>query len=290
MQLMGVCKPLIGVVHLPPLPGSSRYRRGQYPREHGKVWSFEEIMEYALEEARKYEEAGFDAVVIENYGDQPYNVKAGLGQTTAIALIAREAVKQLSIGVGLNLLRNSGYESIYAAYLSGASFIRVNNLCEVRVSPEGILYPAAHEISRALMELDLYNKVEKGELMILADIGVKHSYPLHCRYEVGETARECVERAGFKVSGLVVTGGKTGVEPGIGVVEDVHLASRDLRIPLIAGSGIGHDNLPTYWRYVDGFIIGTAAKIGGNVENPVSIERAKSLVNLAKRYRRTGQC
>jgi len=289
-MLFGVCKPLIGVIHLPPLPGSSLYRRGAYPREHGRVWGFDEIVDYAVDEARKYESAGFNAVIVENYGDKPYGVDASLGEAMSLSIVARAVRESVSIPVGVNMLRNSGYEAVYAAVLSRSSFIRVNNLCEVRVSPEGILYPAAHGIARALMELNAYSLVESGDLMILVDVGVKHSYPIHCRYELSETARECVERAGFKVSGLVVTGGRTGVEPGIGVAGEAFNVARELRVPLLIGSGINHDNLPLYWKYADGFIVGTAAKIGGLVENPVSLERARSLVELAERYRRTSRC
>ncbi|MEB3773410.1 MAG: BtpA/SgcQ family protein [Desulfurococcales archaeon] len=288
--VMGVCKPLIGVVHLPPLPGSPGYKRAPYPREHGRVWSFDEIVGYAIDEAKKYEEAGFDGVIVENYGDQPYKIDAGMGEVASISIIVKELKKEISIPVGLNILRNSGYEAVYAAILSGASFIRINNLCEVRVSPEGVLYPAAHGIARALMELDSYDIVEKGELVIFADVGVKHSYPIHCRYDIQETARECVERAGFRIGGLVVTGGRSGEEPGLGVAEDASIVARQLRVPLLVGSGISHDNLPIYWKYVDGFIVGTSTKIGGQVENPVSIEKARSLVELAKRYRRTSKC
>ncbi|MEB3861148.1 MAG: BtpA/SgcQ family protein [Desulfurococcales archaeon] len=289
-MLLGKCKPLIGVIHLPPLPGSPRYMRGPYPRVYGRRWGFEDILSYAVDEARKYEEAGFDAVIVENYGDQPYGARASLGSTVSIAVIVRELRRSVGIPVGVNLLRNSGYESVYASILSGASFLRVNNLCEVRVSPEGILYPAAHEIARALMELEAYDSVEAGNLLVLADVGVKHSHPLHCNYSLEEAARECIERAGFKVGGLVVTGSRSGDEPGVEVAEEAARAARDLRVPLIAGSGINHDNLPLYWKHVDGFIVGTSVKVGGVVENPVSLERARSLVELAERYRRTGSC
>ena len=52
---------LIGMVHLPALPGSPAYRG-----------SLDEVLERAVADARTLTEAGFDAIMIENFGDAPF--------------------------------------------------------------------------------------------------------------------------------------------------------------------------------------------------------------------------
>ena len=286
---MGRCKPLIGVVHLPPLPGSPGYRKLRYPSSNGKLWSFEEIVDFAVNQSSIYREAGFDAVILENYGDKPYSPRVDKGQVAAMATIARVVAKEVDIIVGVNLLRNSGYESVYAAYISGASLVRINNLCEVRVSPEGLLAPVARQVARALQELDAYSMAYNGKLNIIADTDVKHSAPL-TGVPLKEAARECVQRSGIPLAGIVVTGKRTGEEPSYEIIEQVAAIAEDLGTGLIIGSGVSAVNIARYWRDADGFIVGTSVKIGEKTDNPVDERKASHLAKLVKHYRTTMGC
>lgn len=290
MSLFNACKPLIGVVHLPPLPGSPGYARRSYPSGIGKTWRIDEIYDYAKREAKKYEEAGFDAVIIENYGDKPYSIRATPGQIASITGITREIVSSLSIPVGISLLRNSPYESIYAAFVAGALFIRVNNLCEHRVSPEGVLVPSLQELAKAVAELDLYSSLSKGEFEILADIDVKHSRPLTTGYNLSEVALECLDRAGIPISAIVATGPRTGVPPGKDYLNSLKTILKPFKTRLIIGSGVSTENVSEYWRYSDGFIVGSSVKLGGETENVVSIDKARRLADIVKRYREVWPC
>ncbi|MCK4271204.1 hypothetical protein KAX22_01050, partial [bacterium] len=60
VELFPAEKPLIGVVHLLPLPGSPRYGG-----------SMEEIVDRACRDARVYTQGGLDGLILENYGDLP---------------------------------------------------------------------------------------------------------------------------------------------------------------------------------------------------------------------------
>ena len=57
--------PLIGVVHLLPLPGSPRF-----------PGDMEAIVDRAERDARAYEAGGANAVIVENYGDAPFRKEA----------------------------------------------------------------------------------------------------------------------------------------------------------------------------------------------------------------------
>ena len=77
-KIFGVKKPVIGMVHLRPLPGSPKYD----PVNMG----MKKIVETAVEEALKLEEAGVDGVQVENMWDIPYQRPADIGYETAAAL------------------------------------------------------------------------------------------------------------------------------------------------------------------------------------------------------------
>jgi hypothetical protein len=255
-------KPLIGVVHLPPLPSI------------GRPSDLERIVEYAVEEARKLESAGFDAVLIENYGDAPYAPEGvdalGLASLTAIA---REIARSVSLPVGLNILRNGGVQAAATAYASGARFVRINGLCEVRVSVEGVWGALAHDVWAILRSLT-------RKIAVLADVNVKHSYPLHSDVKGWRIVRDCVERA--SPDAIVVTGAETGKPPDPGYVASIRgLAG----IPVIVGSGIDSSNIRAYWSIADGFIVGTSVKVGGRTHNPIDLRAAKELAEKAKELR-----
>ncbi len=101
---------LTGVLHLPPLPGS--------PRFAGDIGA---IVRQAAAEARALQAAGFDAVMVENFGDAPFfpgRVDAvTVAAMTACALGVREAAPGLELGV--NVLRNDAETALAIAACTG---------------------------------------------------------------------------------------------------------------------------------------------------------------------------
>ena len=76
-KVFGDKKPVIGMVHLLPLPGSPGYRG-----------SMEEIYEAAHQDLQNLIAGGADAVIVENFGDIPYAKGNELITNTAFAAIA----------------------------------------------------------------------------------------------------------------------------------------------------------------------------------------------------------
>jgi membrane complex biogenesis BtpA family protein len=133
-------KPLVGVVHLPPLPGSPRARAG-----------LDGVLEFARRQAKGLLEAGFDGLVVENYGDAPFFAGSVPPETVAaLAVIAREIVALAGKApVGVNVLRNDARAALGIAAVSGASFIRVNVHSGVAATDQGIVEGKAAETLRA---------------------------------------------------------------------------------------------------------------------------------------------
>ncbi|HID41265.1 MAG TPA: BtpA/SgcQ family protein [Pyrodictium sp.] len=255
-------KPLIGVVHLPPTPSS--------PRGYGGV---DRLIEYTLSEIAKLEEAGFDAVIIENYGDKPFDIESSDEVLLSVlSVIVRETVKSTKLVVGVNVLRNNAKASIAVAYASGARFVRVNAYCELRVAPEGVLLPIAREVEQLRKQLD-------RNILVLADIDVKHSDPFGV-YNLGNVLYNCIERG--HMDAIIASGTATSKPPEPGYIAFIKRSSSK---PVILGSGLDINNIQLYWNLVDGFIVGSSIKYMGRAENPIDIRRAKQLAEMVENMR-----
>src|SRR5205085_1073943 len=117
-RLFRVSKPLIGDIHLAPLPGTPRYR----PKD------MEAVAAGAIADAKAYEKGGMDGVIVENHGDIPFLKPEDIGPEiiAAMAVIAKAVRDAVSIPCGINLLANAVIGALAVAKASGAKFIRVN--------------------------------------------------------------------------------------------------------------------------------------------------------------------
>ncbi len=254
-------KTVIGVVHLPPLPGSPKY--------DGK---FNEIISRAIRDSKTYVNGGVKHILIENFGDMPFKVRVREPDTlVAMSIIVREVIREVGdeVYVGVNLLRNSGPEAMVIAALTGAKFIRVNALCQVIDAPEGLLEPVAREIAEAIFRL----RINFDDVKILADINVKHGKPLTNR-DLIEVINDCIERGGAYA--IVLTGKATGIPPDIDLVK----MARKSGAKIFIGSGINPENIRDYWNFADGFIVGTYFKVGGRVFEHVDLNRVKKFMRV----------
>ena len=250
-------KAIIGVVHLLPLPGSPLYGG-----------SMKEVLKRAINDAEKLEEGGVDAIIVENFGDVPYYPRNVPPITvSSMTYIASKIVERVDIPVGVNVLRNDAIASLSIAHVVGAEFIRVNILTEAIVTDQGIIEGAAHELLRMRRYLS-------SDIVILADVHVKHGYPLMKR-DIGESALDLIERG--LADALVITGRRTGEPPSKEKLISVKKAVP--KTPVLIGSGITLENISEYFDLCDSFIIGTYFKVNGIVKAPVDLTRVKELVN-----------
>jgi hypothetical protein len=262
--------PVIGMVHLPPLPGAPRYNH-----EGGR----EAIHAAAERDAERLAEGGVDAVMVENFGDAPFHPDDVPKHTVAeLTTLARTVRAASGLPVGVNVLRNDGPAAVAAAAAARADFVRVNVHVGARVADQGILEGRAHQTMRLRERIG-------ADVRLLADVDVKHSAPLaEAEYEA-ESLAESAERG--LADGVVVSGSRTGRATPLERVEAA-VARRDdlgLATPVLVGSGVTADTVGDLLRVADGAIVGTALKEGGETTNPVSVGRVEELVAAADRVR-----
>ena len=213
---LGHRKPLIGVIHLPPLPGSPRYS-GDFAR----------VVSQTFRDAETLALAGFDAVIVENFGDAPfYRARVPAETVAAMAVLVDGARRASGLPTGVNVLRNDGESAVAIAAATGARFVRINVLVGARVTDQGVIQSDSAEVLRARARLHTQG------VSIVADVDVKHSSAVG-EGRIDDEACEAVERALAAV--LVVTGSRTGVEADTAVIDRVRRAAPG--VPLWLGSG-----------------------------------------------------
>lgn len=248
---------LIGMLHLPPLPGSPGY-----------CGDLTTLREFVWRDAEALVSAGFTTLMVENFGDAPFLPdRVPPATLTHMAVLARTVRSEFDVEIGVNVLRNDGCGALAVAQAAGASFIRVNVLSGARVTDQGIVGGIAHDLLR------LRRSIRAEGIRILADVDVKHSAPLAPR-PVEEEVEDLIGRGG--ADAVVVSGNTTGRPVDENQLERVLAAAGDT--PTLIGSGITVDNAADFYSRVSGLIVGSCLKVDGRVTAPVDTERASRLV------------
>lgn len=263
LATFGTQTPLVGMVHLPALPGAP-----EFAGDRGA------IRERALADARTLAESGLDGLIVENYGDVPFYPEEVPEHVVAdLAAICQAVSTAVDLPVGVNVLRNDARAAVAVAGAVGGAFVRVNVHTGSASTDQGHLDGRAHETVRLREEI-------APDVSILADIAVKHAADPD--RPVGALAADAVERG--LADGLVVSGPTTGEEVETtqleAVLEARDRASRD--VPVFIGSGVTADNAAPLLAQADGAIVGTALKRDGETTNLVSPERARRVVSAVE--------
>jgi hypothetical protein len=252
---------LIGVIHLPALPGSPRH-----------TLSMDDIVERALADGAALTAAGFDAAIVENFGDAPFPRDALSPASVAAMAVAAERVRrQTGLRVGINALRNDARSALGIAAAVGAGFIRINIHCGVYATDQGLIDGRADETLRFRMQLG-------KRIAVLADVHVKHATPLS-EPDIVRAAKDLAYRG--LADGLIVTGHATGEAVDIGHLRQVQSAVPDRRI--FVGSGATAETVAGLLILSSGVIVGTGLKRDRDPGNPIDAVLAREFARAAGR-------
>ena len=259
-NLFGTGKPVIGCIHLLPLPGAPLY-----------AGAMEEVFRKALEETEILVKNGVHGLIVENFRDKPFFPGRIPPETVAsLAAVGREILKRGRVPVGVNALRSDGESAMAVATAIGADFIRVNVHMSAVVSEQGLIQGASHRTLRLRSAL-------KSKVLIFADVGVKHAAPLADRGLAIET-RDLTERG--LADAIIVSGEMTGEETK---VSDVDVARNHTDLPVLIGSGVTTENIHKVYGKADGFIVGSYFKKEGRGDNFVESRRVKRFMETVER-------
>jgi membrane complex biogenesis BtpA family protein len=256
-------KPLIGMVHLPPLPGSPRHISDEHP--------FDATLERAAADAYTLAQNGADAIMVENFFDAPFAKDAvpphTIAAMTRAVLAVRDAVGP-DFPIGVNVLRNDARAAIAIALACQAQFIRINVFVGAAVTDQGIIEGAARTAV-------LYRRELGADVALFADIFVKHAAQLgDGSVTLEDAARDACLRG--MADALIVSGAATGSATDPETVRRVRTAVPDA--PVLIGSGFNAATTAALLEAgASGAIVGTSLKRGGVVSEPVDAELVRAL-------------
>lgn len=252
-------KPIIGMVHLLPLPGSPLHE------------NIQQVMTLARKDYHALKEGGVDGILIENFGDAPYYKERVKPHTISwMTTIILSLAPDLPFGV--NVLRNDAESALAIAHATEGKFIRCNILTGAMVTDQGIIEGKASDILR-------YKNVLNVGIHIFADVLVKHGDPLVSQ-SIERAARDTAYRG--LADALIVTGPETGEQPLIQDLKAVKEVVPDRF--LFAGSGVTPENVESILEYADGCIVGKFFK-KGKIKTPVEKEKVKTFMRKVEKLR-----
>lgn len=238
----------IAVIHLPALPGSPE-------ASHLKpADALRKAKEWAMDEAKQFATAGFDGIIIENFGDAPfYKTKVPSETIAAMAVIAAAVKSVTKLPLGINVLRNDAFAALAIAATTGADFIRVNVLSGVAATDQGLIEGQAAELIRERIRLNAQS------VAILADVHVKHAKSLSSS-NITLAIEETAGRGG--ADGVIVSGDTTGRAPDLLLIEEAVKAAKHMGVPCFLGSGANPENLASFPKELR-IIVGSTLRKGG---------------------------
>ncbi|MBF2002769.1 MAG: BtpA/SgcQ family protein [Synechococcales cyanobacterium C42_A2020_086] len=260
-QIFRTANPIIGVVHLLPLPTS--------PRWGG---SLKAVIDRAEQEATALASGGVDGIIVENFFDAPFPKNCvDPAVVSAMSLVVQRLMQLVTLPIGVNVLRNDAQSAMAIASCVQAQFIRVNVLTGVMATDQGLIEGQAHQLLRYRRELG-------SEVKILADVLVKHARPLGSP-NLTTAVQETIERG--LADGVILSGWATGSPPSL---EDLELASAAANgTPVFIGSGANWENIPQLIQAADGVIVSSSLKRRGQIEQPIDPIRVSQFVESMRR-------
>lgn len=258
-RLFKTPNPIVGVVHLLPLPTS--------PRWGG---SLKAVIDRAEQEATALASGGVHGIIVENFFDAPFTKsQVDPAIVSAMTIVIDRLMNLVTLPIGINVLRNDAHSAIAIASVVKAQFIRVNVLTGVMATDQGLIEGAAHQLLRYRRELG-------SDVKIFADVLVKHARPLSSP-NLTVAVQDTIERG--LADGIILSGWATGSPPNL---EDLELASAAAKgTPVFIGSGANWENISTLMPAADGVIVSSSLKRHGRIEQPIDPNRVSQFVEAA---------
>ncbi|HUN09234.1 MAG TPA: BtpA/SgcQ family protein [Aggregatilineales bacterium] len=251
-------RPVIGMVHLKALPGAPAY-----------AGDLDAIFAAAWADADALLLAGVDAMIVENFHDEPFMIgEPTTEQLALMAAITRDIVLRSTIPVGVNVQFNAWQAEIAVAHAARAAFVRVEVFVDRVLMAQGIVEPCAAQITR-------YRAALGAKVQLWADVQTKYTTNI-VPQPITQSAKDA-QAAG--ADALIVTGAATGKATPL---DDVAAVKEVVKIPVLVGSGTTAANAADVLKIADGAIVGSALKQDGLVSNPVSVRRTTEFMAAAR--------
>lgn len=258
-------KTLIGMIHVPALPGTPFNK-----------FTPKEIISKVQEEAAMFKNSNIDSVMIENMHDAPYLKKNVGPEITSMMTIAGYELRKIlpDKPLGVQILAGANKEALSVALSTDLDYIRGEGFVFGQISDEGFIESDAGELLR------FRKNIGADKIKVFSDIKKKHSANfITSDVSIAEMAKNAKF---FGTDGVIITGNTTGAEVNVKEL----IEANESKLPVIVGSGITNENLGGYFPHANGFIVGSYLKKDGLWSNDIDYKRLEGLVQQFNDLRR----
>jgi uncharacterized protein len=256
-------KPVIAMVHLPPLPGTPLYD------EKGGVKGLVDAVARDLEILLEQE---VDAVMFCNEGDRPYSLKADFEGVSVMTRVVTEMAPR-DRPFGVDFLWDARAALAIAA-ATGASFIR-EVTTGVYESDMGLWNTDAASLLRYRRQLGA------EEVAIFMNVTPEFASQIGNR-SVSQVARSAVVSS--LADAVLVSGPMAGAEPDLQSLREAKDAVGG-DVPVFVNTGAKSTNVEEFLRTADGVIVGSDLKVDGYTWNPVDAQRVRQFMEAVERVK-----
>jgi membrane complex biogenesis BtpA family protein len=257
-QLTGACKPIIGMAHLPALPGAPLYDRAK---------GMQHVRDWVARDLEALQAGGIDAVMFCNENDRPYRLDADVASVAAMADVVASLRGALSVPFGVNVLWDPR-ATLAVAAATGAAFAR-EIFTGAFAGDFGLWVRSAGDAFRYRRE------VSAEGCRLLFNINAEFAAPLAPR-PLGEVARSVVFSS--SPDAICVSGPITSQPADASGLAEVCAAVAGSGVPVLVNTGFRASNAAELLQYADGAIVGSSLKEDGITWNRVDLARVRELM------------
>ena len=262
-EVFDVPKPIVGMCHLPALPGDPGY---------DAAGGMDKILAHARQEIDALQTGGVDGILISNEFSLPYLTRTEPITAVAMARTIGELISELQVPFGVNVLWD-GVASIDLAMATGAAFVR-EVFTGVYASDFGMWNTDVGRAARHRAQ------VGAGGVRLLYNI-----VPEGATYVAGRELDRMTRSTVFNGApdGLCVSGLTAGAATDTSTLKIVKENAGD--VPVFVNTGVRPDTVAESLQYADGAIVGTWFKREGKFANDVDAARVAELMGVVRELR-----
>lgn len=262
-EVFDVPKPIIGMCHLPPLPGDPSY---------DAAGGMDKVLAHARQELAALQEGGVDGVLISNEFSLPYLTTTEPITAVSMARVIGEVRSELEVPFGVNVLWD-GIASIDLAVATGAAFVRE-------------VFTGVYASDFGLWNTDV-GKAARHRARVGAQ-GVRLLYnivPEAAAYLASRDLAQLTKSTVFNGTpdGLCVSGLTAGAATDTSTLAVVKENAGD--VPVFVNTGVRPETVAESLQYADAAIVGTSLKRDGIFANQVDPARVAELMQVVKELR-----
>lgn len=261
-DLFGTEKPIIGLVHMRPLPGDPFY--------HGE--GMNSVITQAKADLKALQDGGVDGVLFTNEFSMPYEKEVSPITLAAMGVVIGALKEEICVPFGAEAIFD-GDASIVLCAATEAAFTRC-------------MFTGVWAGDFGLVDRDIAKTLRLKNAYRLDDLKLFYFITSEGDACVGDRKTEDMAKSllfNCRPDAMVVGGIAAGCGPDIELLERVGTAAGDT--PIICGTGCKLENMEEILSRCQGAFVGSAFKRDGKFDNPIDVARVKAFMDAVKKWR-----